>query len=79
MSQAANKPITSFNWYQVFGGFYRLSRDSMVNRFSQPNLTFINPGLRSHYSHYSTISEKMKFHLQVRASVSSSCKRAHAL
>lgn len=47
--QSANKPITSFNWYQVFWGFYWLSRNSKGNHFSEPNTTFINPGFRSHY------------------------------
>lgn len=46
---SANKPITSFNCYQVFEEFYWLSHNCKRNHFSDHNTTFINPGFRSHY------------------------------
>lgn len=68
MPQAANKPITYFNWYQVFGGFHWLSCDCKGNHFSQHNTTFIIPSLRSYYLTFQNkhmlvthISEKLKF------------------
>lgn len=68
MSWAANKPITSFKWYQVFLGFYWLCCDCKGNHFSQPNTIFINPGHRCHYFAFQNkdmlvthISKKLKF------------------